>query len=149
MGAPEEQHEHAVRFQTTRDAHRGEIAEDYVEAVAALQDERGEARVVALAEMMGVSHVTVSRTLRRLEEEGLVETAPYQPVQLTDSGRRLAEWARRRHETVVSFLLAIGVPSQQAEIDAEGIEHHVSASTIEAMRRFIEPGGEGRGGASV
>lgn len=128
----------AQRFRTTRAAHADETAEDYVEAVAELIDTRGEARVRDLATMMGVSHVTVTRIVTRLVKAGLVETAPYKPITLTDAGRKLASEARKRHEIVLAFLRAIGVPAAQAEIDAEGIEHHVSQATIRAMQRLTE-----------
>lgn len=126
----------AARFRSTRAAHRDETAEDYVEAIDQLLSDQGEARVRDLAEMMGVSHVTVSRIVSRLQDEGLVETAPYKPIDLTKAGKRLATESRRRHEVVLEFLMAIGVPRKQAEIDAEGIEHHVSQATINAMRRL-------------
>lgn len=128
----------ADRFRSTRAAHRDETAEDYVEAVAQLIEDLGEARVRDLARMMGVSHVTVTRIITRLQHEGLVETQPRKPITLTRAGARLAAAARKRHDTVLAFLRALGVPAQQAEIDAEGIEHHVSDATIRAMKRFIE-----------
>lgn len=126
------------RFRGTRAAHDDETAEDYVEAIADAIDASGEARVRDLVRLMGVSHVTVSRIVGRLVKEGLVKTAPYQPITLTPAGRRLALRSRARHEAVLRFLLAIGVPRAQAEVDAEGIEHHVSAATIRAMTRVIE-----------
>lgn len=126
----------ADRFARTRAAHRDETAEDYVEAIAGLIDSTGEARVRDLSRLMGVSHVTVTRIISRIGELGLVETEPYRPITLTAAGRRLATRARRRHDAVLGFLLAIGVPRKQAEIDAEGIEHHVSAATIKAMERL-------------
>lgn len=129
------------RFRRTRADHRDETAEDYVEAVAHLIDQRGEARVRDLSEMMGVSHVTVSRIVARLCEEGYLSTEPYQPIRLTDDGRALAKEAERRHRVVLSFLRAIGVSTKQAEIDAEGIEHHVSEETIRAMERLLEERG--------
>ena len=124
------------RFRRTRADHRDETAEDYVEAVAHLIEHGGEARVRDLSEMMGVSHVTVSRIVSRLCDEGYLETSPYQPITLTDQGEDLAERANERHRVVLRFLLAIGVPRAQAEIDAEGIEHHVSEQTISAMERI-------------
>lgn len=126
------------RFRGTRAAHKDETAEDYVEAIADAIDSKGEARVRDLVRLMGVSHVTVSRIVARLMEDGLVVTAPYKPITLTPSGRRLAARSRVRHEAVLNFLLAIGVPRVQAEVDAEGIEHHVSEATIRAMTRVIE-----------
>jgi len=104
--------------------------------VALLIEKHGEARVRDLATMMGVSHVTVTRIISRLQSEGLVRTRPYKPITLSPTGRRLATRVRRRHEIVLAFLRSIGVPATQAEIDAEGIEHHVSDATIRAMKRF-------------
>lgn len=125
----------SARFRGTRAAHRDETAEDYAEAILQLTASRGEARVRDLAAMMGVSHVTVTRIISRLDREGVVKATPYRPVTLTAAGRRLAQRARERHESVLGFLVSIGVPRKQAEIDAEGIEHHVSDATIRAMER--------------
>ncbi len=127
----------AERFRGTRAAHEDETGEDYVEAIAELIEERGEARVRDLSAMMGVSHVTVSRIISRLARKGLVSTEPYRPIELTASGRDLAARVKRRHEIVLAFLRAIGVGAEQAEIDAEGIEHHVSEATIRAMERVL------------
>ncbi len=127
----------SARFAKTRAAHRDEIGEDYVEAIADLIDEQGEARVGDLARLFGVSHVTVSRKVSRLSEAGLVRTSPYKPVELTRSGRALARRSRARHELVVSFLVSLGVPRSDAEVDAEGIEHHVGPSTLRAMKRHL------------
>jgi DtxR family transcriptional regulator, manganese transport regulator len=137
----------SARFRRTRAAHRDETAEDYVEAIQQIAAELGEARVRDLARLMGVSHVTVTRIVARLAREGLVQTEPYRPVELTADGRRLAERIRERHETVLSFLRSIGVPRKQAEIDAEGIEHHVSDATVRAMRRAMQ-GSSSPGAAS-
>lgn len=137
--------EPSARFRLTRAAHRDETAQDYVEAIARLESEQGSARVGDLSRHMGVSHVTVSRTLSRLGRLGLVRAERRRPVELTAAGRRLAERIRRRHETVRAFLVWIGVPGRQAEIDAEGLEHHASEATIRAMRRLVGSG-PGRGG---
>lgn len=125
----------STRFRRTRAAHRDETAEDYVEAIMQLHSETGEARVRDLSRLMGVSHVTVTRIIARLAREKLVIAKPYKPIELTSAGRRMAAHTRRRHEVVLAFLLSLGVPSDQAEIDAEGIEHHVSEATIRAMQK--------------
>lgn len=126
------------RFQRTRDDHATELAEDYTELIAELIDDGGEARVGDLAQRLGVSHVAVSRMVGRLQERGLVETEPYKPITLTRKGRAMATRARRRHELVVACLEKLGVAPAQAELDAEGIEHHCSAETLDAMRRFVQ-----------
>lgn len=126
------------RHQRTRRDHATETAEDYVEAISMIQAERKVCRLTDLAKHFGVSHVTASKILSRLSREGLVETVPYAPVALTEAGRKLAERSKTRHEIVVKFLLALGVRSQIAEVDAEGIEHHVSQETLAKMAEFVE-----------
>lgn len=128
-------------FQRTRHDHASETAEDYVEAVAQIESERGECRGADLAKMFGVSHVTVTKTVARLKDEGLVDTRPYGPISLTPRGRRLARESQERHDIVLEFLLAIGVSDETARIDAEGIEHHVSAETLKRFKVVIDERG--------
>ena len=127
----------AENLSQTRLEHANEVAEDYVEAMADLVAEAGEARVVELARRLGVTHVTVNRTIARLQKAGYVTAKPYQAILLTDRGRQLASSCKARHETVVAFLRCIGVPERVAELDAEGIEHHVSPETLKAFERLL------------
>jgi DtxR family transcriptional regulator, manganese transport regulator len=122
----------------TRREHANEIAEDYVEAIADLIAETGEARVVDLAKRLGVTHVTVNRTIVRLQKAGFVTAQPYRAIFLTDRGRNLAATCKSRHETVVAFLRSVGVSERVAEMDAEGIEHHVSPETLAAFERLLK-----------
>lgn len=127
----------ARRFKRTRADHASELAEDYVELIDDLIRENGEARAVDIAVRLGVSHVTVTRAVGRLQRDGWATSEPYRSIFLTDEGKKLAEAMRKRHALVFKFLLAIGVPNKDAEIDAEGIEHHLSPPTMEAIRRFL------------
>lgn len=130
----------AESLQHTRRDHASETAEDYVEAIADLAASRGEARVVDLARRLGVTHVTVNRTLARLHREGFVKVEPYRAIFLTETGRILAAACQQRHITVVAFLRSLGIPEKTAELDAEGIEHHVSPETLAAFERQLRKG---------
>jgi len=122
----------------TRRDHATELAQDYVELIAALITTTGEARLTDMARALGVTHVTANRTIQRLRRAGLVTTEPYRSIFLTPAGRRLAHESRHRHDIVVHVLLALGVPADVAESDAEGIEHHVSRETLAAFERFLQ-----------
>jgi DtxR family manganese transport transcriptional regulator len=124
-------------FRKVRADHALETAQDYVEAVSDIVHRQGTCRVKDLAEHMGVSHVTVTRIIARLLEERYVETEPYRPIRLTAKGERLAAESRRRHEIVFRFLIALGVPEQEAGSEAEGIEHHVGQATLQRMADFV------------
>ncbi|WP_231621792.1 manganese-binding transcriptional regulator MntR [Sphingomonas sp. 37zxx] len=135
MTLPEPQ-EHARRFARLRSAHRTETQEDYVELIADLIAETGEARATDLAERLGVTPATVANTLTRLKRDGLVEMRPYRSIFLTNQGSALAARSKARHEIVLGFLLRLGVSSEVAEMDAEGLEHHLSQETLDAMQAF-------------
>lgn len=122
----------------TREAHVTEIAEDYVEVIADLIEATGQARVVDIARRLGVTHVTVTKTVGRLQRDGLVTTEPYKSIFLTKVGKRLAEHCKERHILVLEFLRALGVSEEVALADAEGIEHHVSDETLRAFRSFLK-----------
>lgn len=124
----------------TRQEHAQETAQDYVELIADLIAETGEARVIDLARRLGVTHVTVARTIQRLQREGLVTSLPYRSIFLTDTGRGLSAEARKRHEIVYAFLCSLGVSEEAAQSDAEGIEHHVSEETLAAFVKHLQPG---------
>jgi len=128
-------------FIATRKHHHLEIAEDYTELIAALIEEKGEARTCEIAKNLGVSHVTAIKTLKRLQNEGYIETSPRKPVALTSKGKRLASKSKKRHETLLAFLLALGVPRKVAEVDVEGMEHHISSHTLKAIESFLNRSG--------
>lgn len=131
---------HAARFKRVRDAHQTEVAEDYVELIGDLIEETGEARVVDLAQRLGVSSATVNSTIHRLQRDGLVTSKPYRSIFLTEEGQELATTSRERHRLVRDFLIALGVDPLVADADAEGIEHHVSDATLETFRAHLERG---------
>jgi len=133
-GRPKRQAEYLSQ---TRREHANEIAEDYAEAIADLIAETGEARVVDLAKRLGVTHVTVNRTIVRLQKAGFVTSQPYRAIFLTDIGCNLAAKCKSRHQTVVAFLHSLGISERVAEMDAEGIEHHVSPETLAAFKTVL------------
>jgi DtxR family manganese transport transcriptional regulator len=127
----------ALRFGKTRTARSATQAEDYVELIADLLATGGEARTVDIARRLGVTHTTAVKSIARLKREGLATSRPYRGTFLTEAGKALAERVRARHRLVVDLLLAVGVPAEAAESDAEGMEHYASEATLEAFARFL------------
>jgi DtxR family manganese transport transcriptional regulator len=130
----------AAKFDRIRQAHQSEVAEDYVEMIAELIAETGEARTVDLAARFGVTSPTVNAIIQRLQRENLVETRPYRSIFLTEAGETMARQAQERHQVVRDFLVTIGVPAPIAEEDAEGVEHHVSPETLAVFACIIKSG---------
>jgi DtxR family transcriptional regulator, manganese transport regulator len=128
----------AERFNNARSAQSVALLEDYTEMIDDLMRDFGEARVADIARLMGVTHPTATKAIARLKREGLAIARPYRGVFLTDKGTEMAARVRARHRTVVDLLIAVGVPPEAAEMDAEGIEHHVSDTTLRAFAEFLE-----------
>jgi DtxR family manganese transport transcriptional regulator len=127
----------AERFGKARSARSTVVQEDYVELIADLMAAHGEARATDIAKRMGVTHPTALKCITRLKREGLVTSRPYRGIFLTEAGQELAQRVRARHRLMVEFLIAIGVPAEAAEADAEGMEHHASEATLAAFSRFL------------
>lgn len=127
----------AEQFRRVRDAHQAELAEDYVELIADLIEQTGEARVVDLSGRLGVTNATVVNAIQRLQRDGLVTSKPYRSIFLTSKGQELAAASRERHRIVREFLVTLGIDAATADADAEGIEHHVSKKTLSAFRRYV------------
>ena len=128
----------SYRFAQVRNARNTETAEDYTEMIADLINQNGEARAVDLAKHFGVTGPTVNSTIRRLVREELVESKPYRSIFLTEKGKLLADYCKKRHDIVFDFLIKIGVDIEIAKNDAEGLEHHVSRETLKVFENFIK-----------
>lgn len=127
----------AERFTQARASQAMAVLEDYAEMISDLIEEMGEARITDIAGRMGVTHPTATKAVARLKRAGLVISRPYRGVFLTDDGAALATRVRARHRTVVDLLVAVGVPPETAELDAEGMEHHVSDTTLQAFEAYM------------
>ncbi|MBK18630.1 MAG: transcriptional regulator MntR [Rhodospirillaceae bacterium] len=131
----------ASHFKRAREARESEIIEDYVELIADLIDEHGEARAVDIGKRLGVTGATVNKMIARLKMMDLVNAEPYRSIFLTDEGRKMAEASRARHHIVVALLRAVGVDEATAWADAEGMEHCCSPETLAAFAEFVKKQG--------
>ena len=125
-----------MSFRKVRNAHRTENTEDYLELVAELLNSKGEARIVDIAENLGIAQATANKTIQRLHSQGYIKREPYRSIFLTYKGQKIASESKKRHNIVYNFLLNLGLDKNTASEDAEGIEHHVSQKTLRKMDNF-------------
>ena len=129
---------HPQSHESVRRDHSRELAEDYVEAIQQIKMQGTSPRITDLQNVFGVSHVTVIRTLKRLEDQGLVSRSRKDGICLTATGVQLAKQSAKRHQLVFTFLKKLGVSETQARIDAEGLEHHFSEESLIALKNFLK-----------
>ncbi len=125
-----------MSFRKVRNAHKTENTEDYLELIAELLNIKGEARIVDIASKMGIAQATANKTIQRLHQQGYITREPYRSIFLTIKGQKIASKSKKRHHTVLKFLLNLEIDKKTAAADAEGIEHHVSEKTLKKMEKF-------------
>ena len=112
-------------------------AEDYLETMLMLQEERGYIRSIDVADHMGVTKPSVSYAVKRLRENGYITMDPEGPLHLTETGLAIAKRIFERHELLIRVLTALGVSPETARADACKIEHDLSDETFDAIRKHI------------
>jgi Mn-dependent DtxR family transcriptional regulator len=108
-------------------------AEDYLERIHELIEEKGYARVVDIASSLQVKQASVTGMVQKLGELGYVNYEKYRGLILTDKGRAIACTIQKRHETLSRFFSLLGLDPKTQSEDIEGIEHHLSPATVEVL----------------
>lgn len=115
-----------------------ESAEDYLERILILQEEKGEVRSIDIAHDMGFSKPSISVAMKKLKEAGLIDINEHGFITLTKEGHVIADRVYERHTVLKKILINIGVDPKQAEKDACKIEHVISEETFEAIKKKVK-----------
>jgi len=107
--------------------------EDYLERILELIDSKGYARVVDIAKGLKISQASVTNMVQRLDAEGLIKYEKYRGLILTAAGIKLARRIAQRHKLHTEFLKLLGLEDRVIHQDVEGMEHHISPSTLRAI----------------
>jgi Mn-dependent DtxR family transcriptional regulator len=105
-------------------------AEDYLERIHELIEEKGYARVVDIASSLKVKQASVTSMVQKLDEAGYLKYEKYRGLIMTEKGREVARKIRDRHETLTRFFSVFGIDAESQRQDIEGIEHHLSEDTV-------------------
>ena len=104
-----------------------QAVQDYLKAIYEIQQSVEKVATTALASHMDVTAASVTGMLKKLAELKLVTYQPYQGVELTDSGEKIALEVIRHHRLVERYLAeALGVPWDQVDAEADKWEHVLS-----------------------
>lgn len=116
-----------------------ESAEDYLERILILEEERGSSdiRAIDIAKSFSYSKPSVSVAMKKLENGGYVELGPKGQLILTPKGREIAEKMYERHKTLSKIFIDLGVSPETALRDACKIEHDLSEETFEAIKKYV------------
>src|SRR5947209_5958846 len=96
-------------------------AEDYLERIQELIEEKGYARVVDIALSLDVKQASVTSMVQKLGDLGYLNYEKYRGLILTDKGRAIARLIQKRHETLSRFFSLLGLDAATQQRDIEGI----------------------------
>ena len=115
-----------------------ESAEDYLEKILMLQEQKGSARSIDIAVAMGFSKPSVSVAMKNLRENGYISMDPDGFIKLEQPGMEIAQRIYGRHRKLTAFFVALGVDPDVAAKDACKVEHDLSEETYSKMIAFAE-----------
>jgi Mn-dependent DtxR family transcriptional regulator len=115
-----------------------ESAEDYLERIYELIEDKGYARMIDIARSLRKRQASVTRMVQKLGETGFVRYEKYRGLVLTSKGKGVARAVRRRHQALEQFFGLLGVNGETAQRDLEGIEHHLSSGSVERIEQLVQ-----------
>lgn len=112
--------------------------EDYLERILELTQEKGYARVSDLASKLAVKPASVTKMLVKLSEMGYLEREPYRGFRLTAKGKAAGKKVQKSHDLLYDLFTRLGVDPKTALRDTEGLEHHLSPDSLQALTKLLE-----------
>src|ERR1043166_4187073 len=110
-----------------------QTAEDYLERIHELIEQKGYARVVDIASSLKVKQASVTGMVQKLGDAGYLKYEKYRGLVLTPKGRDVARKIQSRHATLSRFFSLFGLSAETQRLDIEGIEHHLSPATVDIL----------------
>ena len=115
-----------------------ESGEMYLETIYVLNKANAQVRSVDISEHMGYSKPSVSRAVHLLVKKGYIVMDADGFITLTGEGTCLAEKIFERHTVISGMLIRLGVDPETAADDACKIEHAISDTSFEAIKKHFE-----------
>ena len=126
----------ANEFKTIKEMR--ESGEMYLETILVLSQEKPAVRSIDVCEYMGFSKPSVSRAVGKLKADKYINVDNSGYITLTESGRAIAERIYDRHTTLEKIFMSMGVDQETAEDDACKLEHYLSDTTYDAMKKYFK-----------
>jgi Mn-dependent DtxR family transcriptional regulator len=115
-----------------------ESAENYLEAIYKIKNEKGCVRSIDIANDLGVSKPSVSVAMKNFRSDGYVTVDENGYLDLTEKGEEIAKSVYERHEIIARALMALGVCEATAYEDSCRIEHCISRESFDKLKEFLE-----------
>ncbi len=115
-----------------------ESREDYLERILILSKEKDFVRSIDIASSMSFSKASVSIAMKKLRESDLIDVDEKGHITLTEKGYEIASKTYERHQVLSDLFISLGVDKETALKDACKVEHDLSQTTFDAIKRFVK-----------
>ena len=115
-----------------------ESIEMYLATIMLLEEEHGSAKVVEIADILGVTKPSVSKAMSQLLEDGYIDKELYGHITLTEKGRQAAVKVVKKRRLIISYLQhSLGLSKEEASKNACRMEHVISDEMLEGIRTYL------------
>lgn len=114
-----------------------ESAENYLEAILILKQNKGSVRSIDIAHYLNFSKPSVSIAMKNLRNSNLIIVDSDGFISLTDEGHKIADTIFERHTVLSNMLINLGVPADIAAEDACRMEHVISPESFNAIKAHL------------
>ena len=115
-----------------------ESAENYLEAILMVREEKGAVRSIDVVNHLGFSKPSVSVAMKHLEADDLIRRDGDGYICLTESGEEIARMIYERHNLLTDIFVRLGVDPETAREDACKIEHDISPESFKAIKKLVK-----------
>lgn len=114
-----------------------ESAENYLEAILMIKNEKGYVRSIDIANALSFTKPSVSVAMKSFREEEYITVDESGGISLTKKGLEIAEKVYERHQVIAKALIALGVDEETAYADSCKIEHDISCQTFDKIKKHL------------
>ena len=114
-----------------------ETAENYLEAILILKQNKGSVRSIDIAHYLNFSKPSVSIAMKNLRNSELITVDSDGFISLTDAGHEIADTIFERHTVLSNMLIKLGVSAEIAAEDACRMEHVISPESFNAIKEHL------------
>jgi len=114
-----------------------EAVENYLETILVLSKRKSDIHAIDICTELGFSRPTVSEMLKQLKNNGFIVVDELNHITLTEDGKNVALSIYERHIVIAKLLMKIGVDNDTAYEDACKLEHDISDSTFECIKKYV------------
>jgi DtxR family transcriptional regulator, Mn-dependent transcriptional regulator len=115
-----------------------ESVEDYLETILVLSKKLPVVRSIDIANELSYSKPSISVAMKNLRTSGHIEVSEEGYINLTKSGKKIAETVYERHTILSDMLIRLGVDPEIALADACRMEHDLSPESFAAIKNYIK-----------